>query len=224
VDKSDCVGADEARTRSPGSTGITIRRFSVAFIAIALFGVAVFVAWRAFGSPLQRDAASNPSGYFLLFPDEVTVTYGDANLIIQTNLPDGTRYEIRAEGLGPPATESEMQVCCEQLTGGQILFPFGCSNYSAPINGRSGFTIQVVVRPVWDDTLSGGGPIGQPRPPPPQQPEDVLAILGENFENVEGEQVVVDDEGTRQLVAEGLYVDAAFNCVGDSLLELAPKK
>lgn len=70
-----------------------------------------------FGDAIGRQSGVSSGG-----TEEVTTTGGRARLIIQTNLPDGTRYELRSEEFGAGgASSGEGLECCSQLKAGHIV-------------------------------------------------------------------------------------------------------
>jgi hypothetical protein len=214
--------SDDAGGVTSAPNGGTAKRFGIAFLALAIFGATAFAGWRAYRSVspgTTNGARSTPAGYYLLFPEEITTIGGRPRLVVETNLPDGTRYELRSEEFGPEGSSQGQGIeCCDQLEAGRIVVPVGsgaCSNYVGSVGNSTGFTIELRVRPVFDDFPIFGPPRADRTPP--AQPDSVLAVLGTHFEKLVGDQVVVDADGTRQLVADHRYEYPEPQCGGDPL-------
>ncbi|HET6770429.1 MAG TPA: hypothetical protein VFH75_02155 [Actinomycetota bacterium] len=169
---------------------------------------------RPVGSPsLER----SPFNAFLRFPERAAPpspdTDGGASLIVETNLPDGTRVHIiQEDSMGTGGSS-----CCPQVNGGQLLIEqvFNPSCYAprgAP--GSTGFTVSIRVRPSyvnkgWDPGI--GVVDGEMNVAPATQPAHVLEALGERFELLAGDQVVLKD-GVNQLVASRTYAWPKNTC------------
>jgi hypothetical protein len=179
-----------------------------------LFAGAGFALWRAFAPATHGLPKAEPSpsqgGYYIDIPDLTTGSgrvHGFWSLTATTNLPDGTMYEAKSawtDGGG------EGTSCCAQVQDGSIAFKIGddpCSRTVGTLGG-GGATVTFEVRPVFNDIIFHGpapGPVisGQ-SPGLPGQPASVLAVLGEQFERLTGDQVIVD-AGVRELVASRTY-------------------
>jgi hypothetical protein len=200
-------------------------------VAVMVLAATGIVTWRAFGPATRGLPRAGPTpthqGYFIDLPDLSTgvgPVHGYWTLTATTNLPDGTMYEAKSA-----STDgfSEGLSCCEEVQGGVITVRAGDDPCYRPVGslGNGGATFTFEVRPVFDDFVSHGppplpGPSSSPRQPP-TQPASVLAVLGEHFEGLTGDQVVVDG-GVRELIATRTYTWTPRTCdIRDS--ELNPQ-
>jgi hypothetical protein len=112
------------------------------------------------------------------------------NIVALTNLPDGTLYLATTERGG---------MCCPAVEGGRVVLRASpCDLVSG--SHTQGMSITITVDPDIGRHLISV-PLGGE---PPEQPDSVLAILGSNFENLTGDQVVDQGDG-KVLVATADY-------------------
>ncbi len=206
------------------------RRLGVAVVVLAIAGASLVGLWRAFDSVGRPSAATpggpspsqtvTPSGYYITFPADAespSGTQGGAILHVQTNLPDGTKVYVSDEELGGGGGSGG---CCSTVTNGEILVRVdnvSCMN-SIGQDRSTGLRITLTVlpdlEPLNPECLN---PDGCPNP----QPKEVLAILGDHFENLDGDQVRMVD-GMRGLMATAEFAWPPGTCDpslrGDSFL------
>ena len=179
-------------------------RVFIGLMALAMAGIGIAGAAAAFGP----EAGNKPTGrsteatvYDVAFPAEPTSVEGQLGqytILITTNLPDGTLVDLEytdSEGGGGG--------CCWSVVKGVIeapLFNNHCVNVDGQIQGTD-VTAQVIVAPSYDSFLHGP-PL--PRPHLPTQPDSVIALLGEGFQNLNGPDVVLKGE-THRLMASHEY-------------------
>jgi hypothetical protein len=195
---------------SPGRGIVAV----VAFLF--LLGGAV-TAWRAFGpgsnAPATGGASASASqgGYYVSFPPDADRGEGafSAQVTAATNLPNGTLVSISTTDEG---------TCCPAVKDGTIAVTTSdgsCYALVGAAGSSSGFTVTITAKPdflPW--VVIGPGP-GNTNPP--QQPASVLAILGQHFENLSGDQVVTQPDGSKWLVATADFTWPSPRCGGDPL-------
>jgi hypothetical protein len=145
------------------------------------------------------------AGYFIRFPDAAVPEPGPpegsrVRVTATTNLPDGTRVEISTTDEGS---------CCPQVDGGRILVQTQNSSCYGSVGSAAnspGFDATITARPDLD-TLVFPGPAGPGRGSgvKTEQPDSVVAVLGEHFERLTGDQVVEQDDGSKWLVAHARF-------------------
>jgi hypothetical protein len=195
-------------------------KFLVVLVALAVFGTAGLLTWQAFtpgsgpGRHWQPGYPSPPaSGYYILFPGQDGVHPsggGDGfgvTLTALTNLPDGTLVEVSAGDAG---------TCCPPVKNGSIDVAAGNQSCYGPVGDAAnspGFDVEITVRPDTDRLVfPGPGQAG-----PPRQPQSVLDVLGPHFENLTGDQVVGQSDGSKWLVAKDRYQWPEPQCGGDPI-------
>jgi hypothetical protein len=174
-------------------------------VSMLVLAGAGFAVWRAFAplrpAPLRSGATDD--GYYLRFTDAISATSdpnGGADLVLDTNLPDGTIVLQQDAETGVPGGRG--MGLGSAVQGGHLPITVGDQScYATQGAPRStGFTVTITVRPVFDNVAFDSFPLpnGSPRPPPGQPPE-VLGILGDRFQNLTGDQVTTDGD-VRQMV------------------------
>ena len=199
--------------------------FVTAVVAFGLFAAAGGLAWRALvpsggaaSVPVWEPGYQSPpvSGYYVLFPDHADPSSDQpfsSEVTALTNLPDGTLVSITTTNEGS---------CCPPVKDGKITFTTQDSScyglVGAPLS-VPGFTETITARPdiesigILGPAIGPGGDTWQP----PEQPEAVLRILGQHFENLSGDQVVEQPDGSKQLVAKGGFTWPQPRCGGDAI-------
>lgn len=149
-----------------------------------------------------------PDGYYLLFPEAIEATTdsnGGANVTLTTNLPEATLALNTYQDVGGSAGGLGLG---DSVHDGKLTVTvFNQSCYDPPgAQGSSGFELTVTIRPVFDNVPLEGPPPAPGQSPrgPPSQPDSVLAILGQRFENLNGDQVTKDGE-VNQIVVTRSY-------------------
>lgn len=189
-------------------------------VSVAVLAAAGVGAWRAFGpsseSPPTREPTT-PSGSFLTLPKSATAALGGGTSHItvtvtaQTNLPDGTivlaKWETGPHGGGGPQGKGVTILSVNTVVhDGELQArtdePF--CNYLG-----SGFDLTIEVRPFYEDwVVPGPMGSGSPSPWPPTQPESVLQVLGDHFQDLTGNEVTSTDSSRgpiNQIVVTGSY-------------------
>ncbi len=201
------------------------RRVAIAALAFGVFAAAGVLTWNAFrtgprteGLPVPAGTYPSPptSGYWIVFPDQPdpapNSTEGAVKIVALTNLPDGTLYSVDT---------SESGSCCPAVKDGQIVLHESnnsCYGRVGAIGNSPGLSV----------TITAGLDIGQGVRPgpmipgdggwePPHQPDSVLRILGDHFQNLSGDQVVDEPDGSKQLVATARYAWPEPQCGPDPL-------
>jgi hypothetical protein len=187
------------------------------FIPAGLF------AWNAFRSgpaphgALGRAGYPSPpgSGYWILLPDQVDPvpdsSSGAVKIVALTNLPDGTLYST---------STSESGSCCPAVKGGQIVLHEtnnSCNGLVGNVGNSPGLSVTITTSADTGRGMILGGPFVQGGGSDlPHQPDSVLRVLGHDFENLSGDQVVEKD-GHKQLIATGNYAWPEPQCGPDPL-------
>jgi hypothetical protein len=181
------------------------RRSLAAGVSLVVLAGAGFAVWRAFRPlhPVAMASGSIDDGYYLRFTDAISATSdpnGGVDLVLDTNLPDGTIVLQQDAETGMQGAHS--MGLGSAVQGGHLAITVSDQScYATQGAPRStGFTVTITVRPVFDTVTFEGppGPNGSPRPPP-GQPAEVLAILGDRFQNLTGDQVTTDGD-VREIV------------------------
>jgi hypothetical protein len=132
---------------------------------------------------------------------------GVFSIELSTNLPVGTRI-ARATA----SEYAEGGTCCPKITSNRIrlkLVNNDCHVVGRELRG-SRFTLTIVAGPRVEYLLPCLGPPGACEPQ--EQPASVRAVLGDNFERLRGDQVVVDGVD-RRLVFEHHFEFPAETCL-----------
>jgi hypothetical protein len=187
-------------------------------LALAVFAAGGALAWRAFvpGStgPVQVWRPGYPSapdsGYYVLVPDQAErVDDSDARVTALTNLPEGTLLDISTTNEG---------TCCLPVEDSRIIFTTQDSAcyevVGQPPNGTT-FDVTITAKPDFEPWILPGAIGGDPEPP--QQPDSVLRVLGSGFENLSGDQVRGQDDGSKWLVSSGNVPWPQPRCGGDPI-------
>jgi hypothetical protein len=187
------------------------RIFTVSFaFIIGAAGIAAAVAaFRPGRTNLAAPGPTEPPIYEVTFPLEPTPVDGQPGhyiIPVTTNLPDGTMTaheytDSQGEGGG----------CCTSFDQGTIPLPLvnnRCTDNDGILQG-SNVTVQLIVAP--DFAFYRHGPAGIQNSGP-TQPDTVLAVLGSDFQNLNGPDVQVQ-RGVRMLIASHEYQLPADTCV-----------
>jgi len=198
-------------------------RFATIVVAFGVFALAagVFVVpalWmRSSEGPgaAPSGATSYPpvplTGYYVVFP---SVPDG-GRVIAITNLPEGTLYAVSSGNAGSDGFDSFS--CCPAVHDGYMGaegFNDTCNSPVGAIGNSSGFDVTIEIQPDFSSVMGGF-----PRPPgaslgPTSQPDNVLAVLGNRFENLTGDQVTDLPNGGKELVATASYAWPEPQCGG----------
>jgi len=187
-------------------------------VAFAVFAAGGVLAWSAF-LPGSTDPARvwrpgyptpPPSGYYILLPDQAEqVDASNARVTALTNLPEGTLVDISTTNEG---------TCCLPVEDSRIAFETQDSACYGVVgqqpSGRT-FDVTITAKPDFEPWILPGA-MGED-PEPPQQPDSVLRILGADFENLTGDRVQVQDDGSKWLVSSGTVPWPQPRCGGDSI-------
>jgi hypothetical protein len=195
-----------------------LRRVVTIVVALALpLGLIALLAAAVIGNrdtptgPIPRGYPEPPhDGYYVMFPEEAEAAddFG-AHVAALTNLPDGTLVSIQTTNEG---------TCCPAVEEGRIDLTTSdgtCYGLVGAIGTSTGFEVTIIARP--DIDLQMPGPFDGGDWEPPEQPEAVLATLGERFEHLTGNQVVVQEDGSKHLVATASYPWPEPSCGGKPL-------
>lgn len=180
---------------------------SVVIAGMGLGAIVLALPERASTPP----AAEVPSSdYYVLLPEEAgpeTEKPGFYEIEAKTNLPNDTIVGLYFSGQD---VESPGQAT---VHNGQIDISVA-NNTCVQTGGRlKGSSFDLTVRVAARNTYPIYGGAVRPSPAPsPFQPESVRAILGDNFERLNGEQVRVTPEGN-ELVAARHYQLPAETCM-----------
>jgi hypothetical protein len=177
-------------------------------LLIAVGGLAVVIV--AFlptrGNGPVRQPTDQPI-YTVTFPVEPVPVDGQAGhyaLVIETNLPDGTLLDSEyADSLG------EGGGCCSSVSKGELQIPL-VNNHCTDNKGipqGSDVKVTVIAEPQFG--FFGNQQSAQFAS---RQPDDVLAVLGTDFENLNGPDVKTKGD-TRVLVASQEYKLPPDSCV-----------
>jgi hypothetical protein len=188
-----------------GSVDRPGRRALAAGVPVLVLAAAAFAVWRAFepARPAPVASRSAEEGYYLRFTDDISATSdpnGGADLVLDTNLPDGT-IVLQQDAETGIQGGSGMGLGSAVRAGHLSITVSDQSCYASQGVPRStGFTVTITVRPVFDTVQIEGpaAPNGSPRPLPGQPPQ-VLSILGDHFQNLTGDQVTTDGD-VRQII------------------------
>lgn len=188
------------------------RRAVVILVAFAVFLAPVLVLWVLGRDGGPSAAAPQDEGYFVSFPEEAaSIDAFDAEIVAETNLPEGTIVWIATTNGGS---------CCPPVENGTIAYTtqntscFGLVGNTA--NGAP-FAVTITVQREFDVQFPGPMSFGEEESGPQVQPDSVLAVLGEDFEHLTGDQVVEHPDGSRALVATASFGWPEPQCGGDPL-------
>lgn len=199
-------------------------RFLTVFVAFAVFAAASVFAWRAFhpekhsalgGPPSTTTTPSPPiDGYFIKFSEDLKPTssgYGfGVKVVATTNLPDGTLLQV-SNGVSGSTPDSEPTSsggsCCPPVSDGEFtttnIENSSCYGLIGATANSPGLTVTLTALPEFN--FIPMGPLGDNDYEPPKQPQSVLDVLGQDFENLTGDQVVENKDGTKSLVATASF-------------------
>jgi hypothetical protein len=211
---------DETFDRAPASPPLEPRRTSRALaivVAFAVFATAGIFAWRAFAPDSTRPAevwepgypTPPPSGYYILLPDQAE-QMADFNVRVTalTNLPDGTLLDVSMTDMGS---------CCLPLEDSRVTFETqdsACFGFVGQHPDGTSFDVTITAKPDFEPWVVPGPATDTS---PPQQPESVLRILGSGFENLSGDQVQLQDDGSKWLVSTGTVPWPQPRCGGNPM-------
>jgi hypothetical protein len=210
---------DRARhgSTSTGSAPRLVSRALTIIVAFAVFAAGGVLLWRGFmpGSAdatrvWQRGYRSPPgTGYYILLPDQgEQVANFNVRVTALTNLPDGTLLDISTTNEG---------TCCPPVADSKISFTeqdSACYGFVGQPPSGAAFDVTITTRPDFGPWVIPG-PVQASKPP--QQPESVLRILGQRFQNLSGDQVRVQDDGSKWLVSKGTVPWPEPRCGGDPI-------
>jgi hypothetical protein len=210
---------DRARRGSPSADPAPriVSRSLTIIVAFAVFAAGGVFVWQAFipGSTdpaqvWQRGYPSPPAvGYYILLPDQgEQISDFNVRVTALTNLPDGTLLDISTTDEG---------TCCPPVADSRISFTTqdsACYGYVGQQPREPTFDVTITTRPDFEPwVLPGAAPTSQP----PQQPDSVIRVLGQRFENLSGDQVQEQDDGSNWLVAEGTIPWPEPRCGGEPI-------
>lgn len=169
-------------------------------------------------TPNQSSLSGYPSppgsGYWIIFPDTTTPIANGMQVIAKTNLPDGTLYLASTDQSGE---------CCPSVKDGEIVVRMNdvgqleSSSEASSCDSVHGIqTTPALVITITVDREIGRHvrvPVGTTSPP--EQPDSVVAVLGNHFEQLSGDQVVTTDQGN-ELVARATYPWPEPQCAGSA--------
>ncbi|HEY3211781.1 MAG TPA: hypothetical protein VGL16_01050 [Actinomycetota bacterium] len=191
---------------------------AVIVFAFALFASAGVLTLRAFtpgGGPAtvwQPGYPSPPaSGYYILLPDEAEQLQDETftvRVTALTNLPDGTLLGISTTDEGS---------CCPQVKDSKITFTTqdgACYGFVGQQAEGTTFDVTITARPSFEPWIVPGP---GPSPKAPEQPDSVIDILGRDFDNLSGDQVQEQKDGSKWLVAKGTVPWPQPRCSGESI-------
>ena len=167
------------------------------------------------------DSPAPSGGYFVHLPDQpsrvVGSEAGSVRIVAPTNLPDGTLFSTSTDVYGskPGSSGSGEGSSGDSVKDGTMTFTIGnntCNGLVGSIGDSAGFALTVTVsaKPVGAISVPAGSDYT-----PPQQPDSVIRILGPDFENLTGDQVVVNHDGSKSLVATATYTWPEPQCGPD---------
>lgn len=189
------------------------RRSLVAVVAAVIaLGIAIPLSSL---SSLGNSKPAADSGYWIRFPEELTVSTDGFNgtLELQTNLPDGTRYQSQG-GEGS---------CCPVVKDGTIEIQTqngSCYGLVGDTGNAEPFTETITVAPEYQYAFIGIA-TGNNDPGHVVQPSSVTDVLGERFENLTGDGVQPIPRGQiaqppgNELVASYTYSWPTPQCGGE---------
>jgi hypothetical protein len=191
--------------------GTARSRLTAGVVVLLILLSTVGGLWWAFGRGERRATGETQDGYFVAFPEDAGPPApngdGGATLTVATNLPAETMVMASYD-----AGSSGSIGCCRAVSDGLLVVEIDnqhCLDAFAPQS--DGFSVSVVVVPVFGSSTYGA--IGRGSPDCPggcaeqPQPSSVLAVLGERFENLTGDQVTTLEDGTAALVATSEHFD-----------------
>jgi hypothetical protein len=204
--------------------------FIVFALALAVFAIPVLRLGSdgAVAAYASGTASSYPlppsSGYWVVFPSGVSQGDGSGvQVIAETNLPDGTVYQTGSRVFGPNSgsESSSSYGCCESVSDGLMGLSAGNDSCNALVGGvgdSAGFSVTVTVTPTVEDTRLGG-PFGDSQGSEAiTQPDEVVALFGDRFQRLEGDQVWdLPDGSGKELVATATYAWPQPECGGETL-------
>jgi hypothetical protein len=164
-------------------------------------------------------------GYWIVFLDVLEPTSADfgVKVVATTNLPDGTLMNVSDEVLDDGADSEPISTgssCCPAVSEGQFTTTIdnsSCYGLVGATANSSGLTVTLTASPELPGAMSV--PFGDDDYEPPRQPHSVKEILGDHFENLSGTQVVVNDDGSKSLIATASYAWPEPQC-GDEQFPL----
>lgn len=207
------LDAAERGSRIPASGPGARSRIAAALVAFAVFATAGTWAWRAFQTkemvdrpPPHHVIAYPPaptSGYYFLFPEELTVATNNSNggvrLVVRTNLPDGTRIAVADHTLESDPSQDPQRSgnsCCPSIKDGEFAVTVengSCYNLVGSTGNSWGFDLTLTASPDLPQIIGEPIVVGSSEAVDQRgQPRSVFDILGPHFEHLSGDQVVAD--------------------------------
>jgi hypothetical protein len=188
---------------------------AVIVVAFAVFASAGLLTWRAFapgGGPVTAWQPGYPSppasGYYILLPDQAEQLQSETftvRVTALTNLPDGTLLGISTTDEGsccPPVKDSKITLTTQDSA---------CYGFVGQQAEGTTFDVTITARPSFEPWIVPG----LPDPKAPQQPDSVIQLLGRDFDNLSGDQVQEQKDGSNWLVAKGTVPWPQPRCGGD---------
>jgi hypothetical protein len=175
------------------------------------------------GSPSITTTPSQPiDGYFIEFEDLKPTSSQNGfgvKVVATTNLPDGTLLQVSNGVLGPTpdsAPSSSGGSCCPAVSEGQFTTTIdnsSCYGLVGATANSSGLTMTLTASP--NPPGAKSVPFGDDDYKPPRQPQSVIDVLGKDFENLSGGQVVDNDDASKSLVATSSFEWPEPQCGGE---------
>jgi hypothetical protein len=184
---------------------------------IGLSLVPVTIESRTASPGTTTDSPAPSAGYFVHLPDQPLPVAGSnagtVRVVAPTNLPDGTLFSTSTDlyGSTPGSSAAGEGSSADSVKDGTMTFTIGnhtCNGLVGAIGDSAGFAVTVTASAKPVGNWSGN--------PPPQQPDSVVRILGTDFENLTGDQVVVNHDGSKSLVATATYTWPEPQCGPDA--------
>jgi hypothetical protein len=179
--------------------------------------VPVTIEPRTTSPDTTTDTPTPSASYFVHLPDQplpiAGSNAGTVRIVAPTNLPDGTLFSTSTDVYGstPGTSASGEGSSGDSVKDGTMTFTIGnhsCNGLVGAIGDSAGFAVTVTASAKPVGNWSGN--------PPPQQPDSVVQILGPDFENLTGDQVVVNHDGSKSLVATATYTWPQPQCGSDA--------
>ncbi len=195
----------------------------VIVVAFAVFASAGVLTWRAFAHGVTVPAqvwqpgypSAPASGYYILLPDRAEQMQEpegfDVRVTALTNLPEGTLVDISTTDEG---------TCCVPVKDSTITFTTqdgACYGMVGQHPSGTIFDATITARPSFEPWIVPGPMTADEEPKAPEQPPSVLQTLGHDFQDLSGDQVQVQEDGSKWLVATGVVPWPEPRCGGDPI-------
>jgi hypothetical protein len=138
-------------------------------------------------------------GYYILFPDQAERSQAQGEtfrvrVTALTNLPDGTLLDITTTDEGTWLHPGEGLEDHVHHAGRRLL------RLRRAASEGSTFDVTITAKPSFEPWIIPGP---GPSPKAPQQPDPVVDVLGRDFDNLSGDQIQTQGDGSKWLVAKG---------------------